>query len=400
LLVFADDWGRHPSSCQHLVNQLLGKYQVIWVNTIGTRRPRIDLATLKRGLEKLRHWTQPGGGPGKLPQNFRLATPKMWPWFRSAIDRKINRELLFRQLAPLVRSLTSPVIAVTTLPIVADLVGLLPVDRWVYYCVDDFGEWPGLDQTAMHQMDEDLIHKADVCVAVSDTLVQKMARLGRKASLLTHGVNLEFWSRSNQAEALPQLEGIERPLVVFWGVIDKRMDVAFVHRLAADLTTGTIVLAGPDAEPDSKLFAAKRVVRVLPLPYSSLPCLAQSADVLIMPYADLPVTLAMQPLKLKEYLATGKPAVVRDLPATRPWSDAADLVATPESFSHMVRQRLKSGLPEFQKLARTRLQHEGWRTKAQLLERMLFPEESSSLVRQQPNQFPLLELSFDSAACV
>ena len=32
LLVFADDWGRHPSSCQHLIQELLPQYQVTWVN--------------------------------------------------------------------------------------------------------------------------------------------------------------------------------------------------------------------------------------------------------------------------------------------------------------------------------------------------------------------------------
>jgi len=51
VLVFADDWGRHPSSCQHLVGHLLDRYQVLWINTIGTRQPRLDFATLTRGLE-------------------------------------------------------------------------------------------------------------------------------------------------------------------------------------------------------------------------------------------------------------------------------------------------------------------------------------------------------------
>ena len=37
-----------------------------------------------------------------------------------------------------------------------------------------------------------------------------------------------------------------------------------------------------------------------------------------MPYADLPVTRAMQPLKLKEYLVTDRPVVVADLPADQP----------------------------------------------------------------------------------
>src|SRR4051794_13289727 len=50
LLVFSDDWGRHPSSCQHLVRNLLDQYNVTWVNTIGTRTPRLNVATLRRGL--------------------------------------------------------------------------------------------------------------------------------------------------------------------------------------------------------------------------------------------------------------------------------------------------------------------------------------------------------------
>ena len=41
LLVFADDWGRHPSSCQHLISRLLDRHRVAWVNTVGMRPPRL-----------------------------------------------------------------------------------------------------------------------------------------------------------------------------------------------------------------------------------------------------------------------------------------------------------------------------------------------------------------------
>ena len=47
LVVFADDWGRHPSSCQHLVRQLVDDCDVVWINTIGTRRPELNMATLR-----------------------------------------------------------------------------------------------------------------------------------------------------------------------------------------------------------------------------------------------------------------------------------------------------------------------------------------------------------------
>src|SRR5262245_37702592 len=130
LLVFADDWGRHPSSCQHLVRQLLGRYQVSWVNTIGMRKPRLDLATFRRGLEKFRQWAWRSNGASLEPANPRVLNPRMWPWFSSALDRLLNRRLLALQLAAPVRSLPAPPVAVTTLPIVADLVGLLPVQRW------------------------------------------------------------------------------------------------------------------------------------------------------------------------------------------------------------------------------------------------------------------------------
>jgi hypothetical protein len=76
----------------------------------------------------------------------------------------------------------------------------------------------------------------------------------------------------------------------------------------------------------------------------------------------------MQPLKLKEYLATGKPVVARGLPSTRPWADACDVAETADEFAAKVLERLKTGLPESQRLARHRLNSEGWAEKARTFE--------------------------------
>ena len=62
LVVFSDDWGRHPSSCQHLIGRLVGRHDVLWVNTIGMRPPRLDRSTLSRGLEKLSQWGREDSG--------------------------------------------------------------------------------------------------------------------------------------------------------------------------------------------------------------------------------------------------------------------------------------------------------------------------------------------------
>jgi glycosyltransferase involved in cell wall biosynthesis len=148
------------------------------------------------------------------------------------------------------------------------------------------------------------------------------------------------------------------------------MDSDFVRELARTMTAGTILLVGPQADPDPGLFDLPRVAWIPALPYEELPGLAAAADVLIMPYRDIPVTRAMQPLKLKEYLATGKPAVARSLPAMQPWADSLDLAASPRDFAAAVVRRFNEGIPENQRRARERLVRESWEGKAAEFERL------------------------------
>jgi glycosyltransferase involved in cell wall biosynthesis len=372
LLVFADDWGRHPSSCQHLVRHLLPEHPTVWVNTIGTRTPRLDLETLRRATGKLRQWFGRSASAKSEPPPLGLTVcnPRMWPWLTRRIDRRLNRTLLMRQLRPIVESMPQVPVAVTTLPIVADLMGKLSVARWVYYCVDDFGEWPGLDRATMNRLEKVVVAKADVVLSVSENLRDRLQQMGRDSHLLTHGVDVDFWRSTNSP--IGGIDQLERPLVVFWGVIDRRMDTAFVERLAHSMTRGTIVLAGPEQDPDPALAQLPRIRRIGPLPFTDLPNLAREAGVLMMPYVDQPVTRAMQPLKLNEYLATGKPVVVRDLPANREWADSLDLTSTPEAFAAAVLRRLESGLPPEQMKCRERLAGESWQAKAERFASIIF----------------------------
>jgi glycosyltransferase involved in cell wall biosynthesis len=365
LLVFSDDWGRHPSSCQHLVQRLLARHQVLWVNTIGTRVPSFSLSTIRRGVEKIADWSLSTRTGCRESSNPSVLSPRMWPWFRRRHDRWLNEHLLTRAIEPVLKSAGEPVFAVTTIPIMADLIGRLSVRRWTYYCVDDFSVWPGLDQATMAQMERQLLQHCDDVIAVSENLVEHIAGSGRSAHLLPHGVDLTFWqSPSAECRLQRELEHLPRPLIVFWGVIDRRMNVDWIRRLSADLQEGTILLVGRVDDPDPALLAIDRVRHLPALPLQQLPALGKMADVLVMPYADLPVTRAMQPLKLLEYLATGKPVVCSDLPAIGAWSDCLDVSTSAEAFSSLVRKRLKGDLPAEQLLARERLRLESWDAKA------------------------------------
>ena len=379
LVVFSDDWGRHPSSCQHIVRHLLDDHRVLWVNTIGLRPPRLDLATVARAAGKLRQWAGgEGGGPegadvgsNSAPANLTVLNPKMWPWFRRPHDRRLNRRLLGRQLVGPIEAARrhGPVAAITTVPVLVPLVGALPVDRWVYYCVDDFSVWPGVDGATAGELERDLVAQADRLVAAGPALRDRLEAMPRRAEVhvVEHGVDPAFWSAPRTPFPHPLPDG---PKVVFWGLIDRRLDVAAVHAIADAVGPGsprpaTVVLVGPGQDEPAELTAPVNVRRIPAVPHAALPALAAAADVLVMPYVDAPVTRAMQPLKLLEYLAAGKPAVVRDLPATRPYADCCDLAETPAAFAAAVTQRLVDGLSDTQRAARARrLADASWSSRA------------------------------------
>ena len=362
LVVFSDDWGRHPSSAQHLIRRLLPRYRVDWVNTVGTHRPRLSLGDLRRGVEKLKGWTagtrksEPVAAVGPLEPVVHA--PVHWPGFKTKAERMLNRVLLRRALAGVLNGEPKPAAVITTVPITADLAASFPGLKWIYYCVDDFAEWPGLDGDTLRRMELDLLRHAAAVICVSDVLKRRLAGLGVSAHLLTHGVELEHWQGVRRR---PLCGPGRRPTLLYWGHADTRLDADILLHLAG---TCDVRMAGRYDEVDGRLIRQRGITWIGPVPYERLPELASEADVLIMPYADLPVTRAMQPLKLKEYLATGLPVVATPLPANRAWGDAMDLTADPDEFAKRCLARARRSLPDSQARARQRLAFESWENKA------------------------------------
>jgi hypothetical protein len=348
--------------------------------------------------------------------NLQVLNPRMYPGFRRGWQRRLNRRLIVSAVHAAIppRAAGRVRIALTTLPITADLAlpasaGGLDVDRWVYYCVDDFSAWPGLDADVMRAMEADLVRRVDAACAVSDVLVANLGKMGKPATLITHGIDLAHWgwvgsegspagaggvgadpgnggSAQTDSSAQPQPQagqtvraglpdwwpGGRRPMVLFWGLIDPRLEVSWCRALSEDPRfRGQIVLVGPQQAADAALGTIPGVLMPGPVDYERLPALARAADVLVMPYRDMPATQAMQPLKFKEYLATGKPVVARRLPSTQAWSQAADLVDTAGEFVEAVLARCGGGLPAEQAQARAALGEETWSHKARILKALL-----------------------------
>jgi glycosyltransferase involved in cell wall biosynthesis len=160
-------------------------------------------------------------------------------------------------------------------------------------------------------------------------------------------------------------------LLTFWGLVDRRLEVRWIEELVDGLASGTVVLVGPWNDPDPLLRRIPRVKLVGEVPYDDLPSIAAATSVLLMPYRDIEATRAMQPLKLKEYLATGRPVVARALPALDAWRDACDAVDEAATFVERVLERQRTGVPQSQVAARARLVAESWDHKSRAFEKLL-----------------------------
>jgi glycosyltransferase involved in cell wall biosynthesis len=102
---------------------------------------------------------------------------------------------------------------------------------------------------------------------------------------------------------------LPHPVVGYFGSIHEWIDVALIEWLARERPQWTFLLVGHAAIDVPGLRSLTNVKLVGAQPYVDLPAWAKAFDVAIIPYRHNRQVENANPLKLREYLATGKPIV-------------------------------------------------------------------------------------------
>lgn len=369
LLVFADDWGVHPSSCQHLVRRFLTTNRVVWFHTVGLRLPRPTPRDARKILEKMRVWS--GLGPRIASRSQARVAPEIRdvPLFPLTVGRTARRcnDLLLRRA---VRSFCAPAnadgrpVILSTLPLTADLAGAFPRALFVYYAVDDYGSWPGLGSALVREMDEEQARRADLVLAASNALAESLrSRSGRAVEYLPHGVDAEHFALAKRIrERLLARESTLLADAVFFGALDERIDVELFAAVARARPRLRFLVLGP-WDPRGLPLAANRNVLVLgQVPYDDLPLYLAQASVAILPYVGGPFGKRIAPLKAREALAAGLPVVGTPVPELASLGEGVSLASTPEGFAGAIDRALAQGAP-----AATRVAHDSWEARARRL---------------------------------
>ncbi|MEZ5843424.1 MAG: glycosyltransferase [Hyphomicrobiaceae bacterium] len=343
LVVFGEDWGAHPSSTQHLVRRLAADRKVVWINSIGMRRPRMDGRDLRRALGKAgamisgrRNDARPERvaatsmtlAASPVPNNLSVHSVAAIPAPASRAAFALNRTLLGRQVRRLMhdRDIVRPVLW-TSLPTALPAVGEFGERAVVYYCGDDFGALAGVDHGPVLEMEERLVARADLVLAASEVLARRFP--ARKTRLVPHGADIALFS--TPAPRAPELPaGV--PIAGFYGALADWIDVDLIAAVARSLPRWRFVFVGPVATDVTLLATLDNVTMLGARPHASLPGFAQHWDVSLIPFRDCPQIHAANPLKLREYLAAGAPIASTPFPALRPYRDLVQIGAGEVEF--------------------------------------------------------------------
>jgi len=179
---------------------------------------------------------------------------------------------------------------------------------------------------------------------------------------------------AGQPEAPAWLRALPAPRIGYVGSIDRRaFDAAFMATVAAAHPEWTFVLAGPAEEGVAARFDELPNVH-LPgrIDYEALPGLLGAFDVCLIPYRVGGLIDYVQPKKLFEYLAAGKPVVVTAMPALAGLAVPHRCAAAPEPFALAIAEALHEGLaPTDCELRRHSVRHHTWEARGRAIRGVL-----------------------------
>jgi glycosyltransferase involved in cell wall biosynthesis len=362
ILFFGNDWSaENRTSSHHMARWLTPRRRVVYIECPGLRAPKSSGRDLKKIGAKVLRFLR---GPRVVPEGLEVWTLLQIPLHRFRLVRWFNRLLMVWSLRWLIwsRGLRGSV-AWFMLPHLSSLVGSLGESLSVYYCIDDYAALPDVNEGAVRAMDEDMTRKADLVFVASATLLEAKRRLNPNTHVSPHGVDLGHFALARDDRAcLPEdVRDLPRPVIGFFGLIEKWIDLDLVDYLAEQRPGWTFVLIGRVAVPPEKVPQRENVRLLGVRPYELLPRYGRGFDVAIIPYRLTQQVINANPIKLREYLAMGKPIVSVSTPEIDKYADVVRVTRSREEFLAQLDAAVAEGHSPAESDRRVaRVASEGW----------------------------------------
>jgi len=348
IVCFSHDWTGDPLSKTHLMRVLSRSNRILWINAIANRMPTASSKDINRIFRKLKSFTEP---IREVEPNIFVLNPLAVPAYGTATVRKFNEKFLLRQVRKAMRKLNfaRPLNMIFN-PAAGLLAGKIGEADLIYYCVDEYTAFTGASK-GLKEIEEELFRKADLVVVSAEKLYESKLKFNPNTFIIRHGVDFpHFRTALDEATTIPaEIKDLPKPVIGFHGLLADWVDYELIKKTAAHFSGGSIVLIGKiavDAEKKIKILDNISNIHFLGRkPYSELPAYCKGFDVALNPFAINELTLAANPLKVREYLAAGLEVVSTDIPEVR-ILDYCRIGKTPDDFIFQIQDALLHPKPK------------------------------------------------------
>lgn len=317
IICFSHDWTGDPLSKTHLMRVLSRENRILWVNAIANRMPTTSGKDIKRIFKKLKSFTEP---IREVEQNIFVLNPLAIPAYGSTAVRSFNQSFLIRQVKSAMKKLgfRKPINMVFN-PAAGLLAGKLGEESLIYYCVDEYTAFTGASK-GLKEIEEELFRKADLVIVSAEKLLESKAKFNNNTFLIRHGVDFSHFRKAldEETKVPAEIANLPRPIIGFHGLLADWIDYDLIVKIAEHFRQGSIVLIGKTTVDAEKVIGKVQGLPNVHLlgrkPYADLPAFCKGFDVALNPFAINDLTLAANPLKVREYLAAGLEVISTAIP--------------------------------------------------------------------------------------
>lgn len=311
----------------------------------------ISLGVLKRDFGRIFRWLN---GPRKIEDNLYVATlPLVIPFFQMLKTiNKFNNWFILKLLRYWIKKFGfRNFILWTYNPHSESLIKRLGEKLTIYECVDELSASKGLVRASVIRcFERELIKKVNLVIVTHENLYKSKKTMAKNICLIPNAAEVEHFRKVSLPEIAiaPEMMKIPKPIIGFLGNIEYWIDLDLIRYIALSKPNWSIVLIGPIGGRFVEIKKINNFSNVYLLgkkDYASLPSYLKAWDVCINPYIINEIAMNCSPLKLYEYLASGKPVVSVDMPEARKFNKLIKIASDYESFVDMI-QYILDNLPE------------------------------------------------------
>lgn len=256
-------------------------------------------------------------GPRKTSTNFYTWSPLPFIPFgnRDIKNEHMNRRLLEGRIRRVLAGLgfEAPLLIVQRYNS-APWFGAFGEKLSCYLCVDEYAYTVSSDakDQAVMDIEAELLRQVDIVFCTAKSLVEDKSRVNGNCFFLENAADYEHFSQAlDPALPIPDdIAAIPGPILGLIATTPQRLDFELLGQVAKTRPQSQIVLLGYlDSAQIDKLAMLDNVHYLGWRDFDKIPGYIKAFDVCLIPFKVNPQTNTMNPYKLHEYVAAGKPLV-------------------------------------------------------------------------------------------